>query len=213
MDATAPPSAQPSRPPNARAYGFNAAYTGAPAWDIGYPQRAVVDLVEEGLIRGRVLDVGCGTGEHAIYFDRLGHEVLGVDFAPLAIERARRKARRRGSDARFLVWDALRLSDLAAGGLRFDTAVDSAMLHCLGGEERRRFVAGLHDLLRDGGRYYALCAAAPDGVVGQPGWVSVDELRALFAEREGWRLEFVRESAFETRRGESPAYLVGATRL
>lgn len=208
--SAAAPSAQPARPVDSRAYGFNAAYTGAPAWDIGRPQRAFVRLAQEGAIRGRVLDIGCGTGEHALYFARRGHRVLGIDFSPLAIQRAREKARWRGVDADFLVWDALRLSDLAAGGLEFDTAIDSALLHCLSGDERRRYVAELGAVLRAGGRYYVLCATAPDGVRGQSGWVSRDDLRELFG--DGWRVEFIRETPFETRRGLSPAYLAGVVR-
>ena len=40
-------------------------YTGeTPApWDIGRPQPTFLRLAEEGLLAGRVLDAGCGTGE------------------------------------------------------------------------------------------------------------------------------------------------------
>lgn len=120
----------------AAAYGFDAAYRGAPPnWDVGHPQRAFVHLAEAGGIRGRVLDVGCGTGELSLFLARRGHEVLGVDVAPSAVARAREKARWRRVNASFLVWDALGLSEL---GVRADTVVDSAMLHCLGPSEQRR---------------------------------------------------------------------------
>lgn len=197
-------------PASAQAYGFNAAYTGSPGWDIGRPQRAFARLVEEGRIRGRVLDVGCGTGELSLYLAREGHDVLGVDFSPLAVQRAREKARWRGVDAHFLIWDALDLGGLAEHDLQFDTAVDSAMFHCLNGQERRRVVAGLERALRSGGSYYVLCAAAPDDISGDPGWVSATELRELFRD---WEEEFVRSAGFETRyRQPSEAYLAGFTR-
>lgn len=206
-----PPRREYRPPASASAYGFNAAYTGAPAWDIGRPQRAFVRLAEEGRIRGRVLDVGCGTGELSLYLARRGHDVLGVDFSPLAIRRAREKARWRGVDAEFLAWDALDLGALADHGLTFDTAVDSAMFHCLNGTERSRVVSGLERLVRPGGSVYLLCAAAPDDVRGQPGWVGVGEFRELFA---GWDEEFVRSAPFETQyRQPSEAYLAGFTRL
>ena len=36
--------------------------------------------------RGRVLDIGCGAGRHALYLQGQGLDVLGVDESPLAIE-------------------------------------------------------------------------------------------------------------------------------
>jgi hypothetical protein len=47
---------------------FNTSYKGTPPWDIGRPQKEFVDLVSRGEIHGSVLDIGCGTGEHALFF-------------------------------------------------------------------------------------------------------------------------------------------------
>jgi len=41
--------------------------------------------------RGRVLDVGCGAGRNALYLQEQGHEVLGIDISPLAIEVCKRR--------------------------------------------------------------------------------------------------------------------------
>ena len=35
---------------------------------------------------GRVLDVGCGAGRHSLYLQGQGHDVLGTDISPLAIQ-------------------------------------------------------------------------------------------------------------------------------
>jgi SAM-dependent methyltransferase len=69
---------------------FDALYAGTPPRDIGRPQPAFLALAEAGELRGRVLDVGCGTGEHALLAARLGLEATGVDVAAAAIAAATR---------------------------------------------------------------------------------------------------------------------------
>ncbi len=45
--------------------------------------------------RGRVLDIGCGVGRHAIYLQSRGHDVLGIDVSPLALKVARLRGLRK----------------------------------------------------------------------------------------------------------------------
>ena len=42
-----------------------------------------------GLARGRVMDIGCGAGRVALYLQRQGLDVLGIDVSPLALKVAR----------------------------------------------------------------------------------------------------------------------------
>lgn len=47
------------------------------------------------LARGRVLDIGCGAGRHAIYLQERGHDVLGIDVSSLALKVARQRGLRK----------------------------------------------------------------------------------------------------------------------
>src|SRR5262249_2142601 len=85
-----------TRDPPVDAAILEKAYDGRPPWDIEGPQPEIVRLAEAGAIDGTVLDVGCGTGENALYLAGRGLDVWGIDFIPKAIEQARDKALKRG---------------------------------------------------------------------------------------------------------------------
>jgi SAM-dependent methyltransferase len=193
------------------AHVYDAAYAGVPNWDIGRPQRVFVRLAEAGLVRGPVLDVGCGTGELSLFLARRGHDVLGIDLSPLAIRQAREKARWRRIDARFLVWDAMDLPRLGTAGFTFRTVVDSAMFHVLGDRERDRLVAGLGEVVPSGGLYCVLGDARSDdrAIYG----ITPEEIRRRFGGTGGWEVAFAYETGFERRWSTNPAYFVGVRRL
>ena len=134
---------------------FEAMYlAGSPPWDIGRAQPEFVTLADAGRIAGRVLDVGCGTGENAIYFAARGLDVVGVDGAVDAIRQAGDKARTRGVRVRFDVADVL---DLGEDLGDFDTVTDSGVFHVFDDEDRPRYERSVHGVLRPGGHLYLLC--------------------------------------------------------
>jgi cyclopropane fatty-acyl-phospholipid synthase-like methyltransferase len=164
-----------------------------PPWDIGRPQPAFQALADTGSIIGTVLDVGCGTGEHALMAAALGLDAVGIDLSPTAIDLAQEKARARGLSVRFELADAL---DLPALGERFDTVLDCGLFHVLGDAARAPFAAALRKVMVRGGRYHMLCFS--DQVPGTfgPRRVSREEIRSTFSVR--WSVDSIEPSIIET---------------
>ena len=168
---------------------FNDAYENRTApWVIGEPQPAIVGLEQTGVLRGRMLDAGCGLGEHTILLTRLGYDVLGIDYAPSAVEQARANAAAKGVDARFEVADAMNLG--AEPG--YDTIVDSALFHIFDDTDRPKYVASLHGACRPGGIVIVL--ALSDQGRGFGPQVSGETIRDAFG--DGWELEALEPATY-----------------
>jgi cyclopropane fatty-acyl-phospholipid synthase-like methyltransferase len=199
------------RPVNDPAGAFDAMYAGRPPWDIGRPQAAFVALADAGLIRGRVLDAGCGTGEHVLMCANLGLDATGVDLAQVALRAAEEKARARGLTARFIRQDARHLSEL---GEIFDTVLDCGLFHLplFTEEDRASYVASLRSVLGQGGRYFMLCFSDREPGSTGPLRLTQDQIRTAFA--DGWQIDSIEPATIEitTDPAGVRAWLVTATR-
>jgi SAM-dependent methyltransferase len=193
------------------AHVYDAAYASAPNWDIGRPQRPFITLLDAGLVRSPVLDVGCGTGELPLFLARHGYDVLGIDLSPLAIQQAKEKAYFRRIAAQFLVWDAINLSGLRKYNLTFRTVVDSGMFHIFSEPERNQFIAGLGEIVPSGGLYCVLGDARRDkrSIYG----ITPGEIRQRFGRAGGWEILFEYRAVFERQWNQNPAYFIGVRRL
>lgn len=187
---------------------FDAAYQGTPPWDIGRPQPAIVSLYETGRIAGKVLDVGCGTGENALYLAQRGLEVVGIDGAPRAIAMARAKRKARGLKVRFDVADAL---DLPLQERPFDTVIDSGLFHVFSDEERPRLRQSVGRVIKPGGTYLMMCFSEREPGDWGPRRVTQAEIRSTFA--KGWRIDRIDASVFDINGGKALAWLASITRL
>jgi SAM-dependent methyltransferase len=171
---------------------FESAYAGQAPWDIGRPQKALIDVADQ--ITGSILDAGCGTGENALFFARRGQKVTGIDFLEEPITRAKKKAADQGAAVNFFVMDALALKDLPEV---FDSVIDSGLFHVFNDADRKRYVEGLATVLKRGGRLFLLCFSDEEPGTQGPRRVSKKELHDAFA--EGWSIESIEPARFEAR--------------
>ena len=187
---------------------FESAYLGTPPWDIGRPQPAIMRLAQARQITGSVLDVGCGTGENVLYLAELGFAAMGVDGAPTAISKARAKAKQRGVTAQFEVADALSLS---MPNRQFDSVIDTGLFHVFSDEERDRFRDSLKRVVKPGGTYFLMCFSDQEPGDWGPRRVTQAEIRSVFS--DGWRVNHIEPSAFDTNMGHAQAWLASVSRL
>lgn len=107
----------------------------------------------------RVIDLGCGTGANAVYLAQQGFQVTGVDFTPIAIERATERAAAAGLDpaqCQFIHGDLAAPSIPGADG-PFDLLIDYSTLDDTPGPVRRKIVDTIHRLSRPGSVLFLWC--------------------------------------------------------
>jgi SAM-dependent methyltransferase len=196
-------------PVTAEGTRWDEAYADRPPWDIGRPQPAIEQVLRELPAPRRLLDAGCGTGEHTLLAAFLGHDALGVDVSPRAIEIAREKAADRGVAARFEVGDARELDRL---GETFEVVVDSGLFHVFDDADRSRYVATLAAAVRPGGVVHLMCFSDRQPGGWGPRRVTEAELRDAFS--EGWEIEAIEPAEFAVNldAGSAQAWLAAIRR-
>jgi len=86
------------------------------------------DFIEKEIARDKslkIIDIGCGTGRHAIELTKRGYDLTGIDLSDNQIKRAREKAQEAGVAIDFQIQDARNLP--------FDGEFDLAIMLCEGG--------------------------------------------------------------------------------
>jgi len=160
-------------------------------WNIETPPKALVELVESRKVKPcKTIDLGCGTGNYAIYLAGIGFEVTGIDISPTAIKIAKENAKKKGVKCNFLVTDVL--GNLDEVKETFDFAYDWELLHHIFPEQRKKYVENVYRILNPKGKYLSVCFSEKDPEFGGSGkyrqtqldtilyFSSEDELRDLF---------------------------------
>jgi SAM-dependent methyltransferase len=166
----------------------------ATPWDIGRPQPAIVRLADAGELIEPVLDVGCGSGEHALLAATGGLEVTGLDISQLAVERARAKARQRGLSVEFLVGDVLALDQVERLEPPFRTVLDVGCFHTFPNADRPIYASSLAAVVEPEGVLHLLCFSEHTPGTDGPRRVTQAELGATFS--RDWRVDRIEPEAF-----------------
>lgn len=178
-------------------FNFDPAYRGEapelgvgvrPPWSLGEPQPEIAALIDQGKIHGDVLDAGCGEAALSLHLAALGHNTVGLDASPTAIELAKTEAAKRGlASASFEVAD---ISSFAGYDGRFNTIVDSTLFHSMPVELREGYQRSIVRAAAPGASYFVLVfdrAGMPESPANP---VTEDELRDVVSQY--WVIDEIR---------------------
>jgi methyl halide transferase len=135
--------------------------TGSTPWDLGKPDANLIHTVTATPIRPcKTLEIGCGTGDNAIWLAQQGFAVVAVDASPIAIEQAKEKAAKTGARCDFLVLDVFQ--ERVEGG-PFHFAFDRGFLHTIDSDEvREGFAKKVNGYLDEDGLWLSLLGNADE---------------------------------------------------
>jgi len=130
-------------------------------WDIGKPDFNLIQTVTTTPIEPcKALDIGCGTGENAIWLSQRNFHVIGIDTSEVAIEKAKEKALKANVKCTFIVIDILTSH---VEGAPFGFAFDRGCFHSLNsGKERKRFAENVNGHLEKDGLWLSLIGNADE---------------------------------------------------
>ncbi len=132
-----------------------------PPWDSGVSPPELLDFIANHPA-GNAIDLGCGTGTNILTLAKHDWQVTGVDFAPRAVQLAKRKAQNAKVTTAISVDDVTRLKGITGP---FDLALDIGCFHSI--EDRAAYLSTLNRILKRGGNWlmygFFKSAAQPSG--------------------------------------------------
>lgn len=122
-------------------------------WDSVGVRDELRSVLDEGLIDSRshprAIDLGCGTGANVVYLACLGFESWGVDFSPVALNKAQARADDSGVVAHFVEGD-LTAEEVPGAEGSYDLILDFGTLDDLDADGRRAMAGLITRLSRPG---------------------------------------------------------------
>jgi methyl halide transferase len=135
--------------------------TGDTPWDIGKPDSNLIHTVTTTPIKPcKALEIGCGTGDNAIWLSQQNFHVLAIDISEIAIEKAKEKASKANTQCAFLVGDIL-TSRIEGAPVGF--VFDRGCFHTMGlDKERKSFAENVNRRLEGNGLWLSLLGNADE---------------------------------------------------
>ena len=131
----------------------------------------------------RALDLGCGTGTHAVYLASHGWQVTAIDNVERALRRARDRAAAQNVTVDWINGDVSVLSQIGLAPT-FTLVFDRGCYHGLD-DRRRQGYADAVTKLTEPGATLLMWAMAPNRMPLEPAGTDAAELTARF---KGWKL-------------------------
>ena len=134
---------------------------GKAGWDIGRPDFNLIDIVTKTPVHScKALDIGCGTGNNALWLARQGFTVTGADITEVAIQRAMDNSTESGVQCRFVVADFM---EQPLDGAPFSFVFDRGCFHSFDTrEERKRFAENAAAHMENDGLWLSLVGSSDD---------------------------------------------------
>jgi SAM-dependent methyltransferase len=135
--------------------------SGDTPWDISKPDFNLIQIVAATPINPcKALEIGCGTGDNALWLAQQNFHVVGIDASEVAIEKANSKAGEANVKCNFIVADMI---TSRIEGAPFGFAFDRGCFHTLGSDqERRRFAEIVQGHLGTDGLWLSLLGNADE---------------------------------------------------
>ena len=176
---------------------FHYWYFGQPKWDTGVSPPELLEFIQEHR-PGRAIDIGCGTGTNVITLAKAGWQVTGMDFAPRAIQIAKRKIKAAGLRAELSVEDATNMRGIYGA---YDLALDIGCFHGISRDGQSKYLKQLYRILALNGFWLMYGFFKPSTAHEGPGLVEanlnvISSQLTLISRRDGFDDKRERPSAW-----------------